>query len=208
VTTVRDDQRPDDAPAEEPVCRGADASSDDPRVRYEALFAEVYEPLQRYVRRRCGSADVDDVVAETLVVVWRRIDQVPAEAPVAWTFGVARRILANQRRSTGRRLRLIDRVRRTQETLPAHDVDDTELTEALDRLTSDDREILHLWAWEQLPPREMAVVLDITANAASLRLHRAKGRLAEAMGRQDLLAAGQTQGGSTPPPPTSGDEVT
>ncbi len=208
MTTVRDDQRPDDAPAEAPVLRDADVSADDPRVRYEALFAEVYESLQRYVRRRCDAADVDDVVAETLVVVWRRIDQVPAEAPVAWTFGVARRVLANQRRSTGRRLRLIDRVRRTEEIIPAHELDDTELTQALDRLTSDDREILHLWAWEQLPPREMAVVLDITANAASLRLHRAKGRLAEAMGRQDLVPAGQTQGGSTPPPPTSGDEVT
>jgi RNA polymerase sigma-70 factor (ECF subfamily) len=152
-------------------------------------------------------ADADDVVAETLTVVWRRLDEVPTDAAVAWTFGVARRVLANQRRSTGRRLRLIERVRRTQEILPAHEVDDTDLTEALDRVSSDDREILHLWAWEQLTPREMAVVLEITANAASLRLHRAKGRLADAMGRQDLVPAGHREGGSTPSPqdPTSGD---
>lgn len=177
------------------------------RTRYDALFAEVYEPLQRYVHRRCGVADADDVVAETLTVVWRRLDEVPTDAAVAWTFGVARRVLANQRRSTGRRLRLIERVLRTQEILPAHEVDDTDLTEALDRVSSDDREILHLWAWEQLTPREMAVVLEITANAASLRLHRAKGRLADAMGRQDLVPAGHREGGSTPSPqdPTSGD---
>jgi RNA polymerase sigma-70 factor (ECF subfamily) len=139
--------------------------------------------------------------------VWRRLDEVPTDAAVAWTFGVARRVLANQRRSTGRRLRLIERVLRTQEILPAHEVDDTDLTEALDRVSSDDREILHLWAWEQLTPREMAVVLEITANAASLRLHRAKGRLADAMGRQDLVPAGHREGGSTPSPqdPTSGD---
>jgi RNA polymerase sigma-70 factor (ECF subfamily) len=208
VTTVRDDHEPDEPRAEVSVPGDAGASAVDPRVRYEALFAEVYEPLQRYVRRRCGSADADDVVAEVLTVVWRRLDQVPADAPVAWTFGVARRVLANQHRSTGRRLRLIDRVRRMQEPIPAHEVDDTDLAEALDRLTSEDREILHLWAWEQLAPREIAVVLDITANAASLRLHRARGRLAEAMGRQDLVPAGQMQGGSTPHPSTSGDEVT
>lgn len=208
MTTVRDDQGPDEPPVAVPVLGDADASAGDVRQRYEALFAEVYEPLQRYVRRRCGSADADDVVAEVLTVVWRRLDQVPGDAPVAWTFGVARRVLANQRRSTGRRLRLIDRVRRMQETIPAHQVDDTDLAEALDRLTSDDREILHLWAWEQLAPREIAVVLDITANAASLRLHRARGRLAEAMGRQDLVPAGHREGGSTPHPSTSGDEVT
>jgi RNA polymerase sigma-70 factor (ECF subfamily) len=170
----------------------------------------VYEPLQRYVHRRCGGADADDVVAETLTVVWRRLDEVPADAAVAWTFGVARRVLANQRRSSGRRLRLIERVRRTHEIMPAHAVDDTDLVEALERLTTDDREILHLWAWEQLPPREIAVVLDITANAASLRLHRAKTRLAEAMGRQDLVLAGHGEGGSTPPAVTDstppGDE--
>jgi RNA polymerase sigma-70 factor (ECF subfamily) len=177
------------------------------RARFEAVFAEVYEPLQRYVRRRCGSADADDVVAETLTVVWRRLDEVPVAAAVAWTFGVARRVLANQRRSTGRRLRLVERVRHSHEVSPAHDVDDTDLVEALDRLTSDDREILHLWAWEQLPPREIAVVLDITANAASLRLHRARGRLAEAMGRQDLAPTGHGEGGSTPSPhdPPSSD---
>lgn len=178
------------------------------RARFEAIFAEVYEPLQRYVRRRCGAADADDVVAETLTVVWRRLDEVPHETAVAWTFGVARRVLANQRRSTGRRLRLVDRVRRAHEIIPAHAVDDTDLVEAMDRLATDDREILHLWAWEQLAPREIAVVLDITANAASLRLHRARSRLAEAMGRQDLVPAGHGEGGSTPSPTDDGTEVT
>ena len=181
MRTALDDEKPDG----------------DRRARYETVFTEVYEPLQRYVRRRCVSADVDDVVAESLTVVWRRLDDVPTDAAVAWTFGVARRTLANHRRSTSRRSRLIDRLRRAEDGIPAADVDDTDLVEALERLTSDDREILHLWAWEQLPPREIAVVLDITPNAASLRLHRAKGRLAAAMGRQDLVPSGQTRDGST-----------
>ena len=167
------------------------------RETYETLFAEVFEPVQRYVRRRCPAADVDDVVAETMTVLWRRLDEVPTDAPVAWSYGVARRCLANQRRSTGRRTRLLDRLRREDEvssTVVA--VDDTELSAALERLTTDDREVLRLWAWEHLAPREMAVVLDITPNAASLRLHRAKRRLAEAMGGQDLVPTGQPEGGS------------
>jgi RNA polymerase sigma-70 factor (ECF subfamily) len=54
------------------------------RARFERLFAHAYEPLQRYVRRRADAAVVDDVVAETLLVVWRRLDDVPADAELSW----------------------------------------------------------------------------------------------------------------------------
>lgn len=48
--------------------------------------------------------------------------------------------------------------------------------------------MLRLWAWEQLPPREIAVALGISPNAASIRLHRAKKRL------RQLLTAGKESG--------------
>ena len=50
---------------------------------------------------------------------------------------------------------------------------------ALSGLRADDREVLQLWAWEQLEPAEIAKVLGISANAVSIRLHRAKKRLRE-----------------------------
>ena len=50
------------------------------RARFEALAAEVYEPLQRYVRRRIDAAAADDVVSDTLLVCWRRLDDVPDDA--------------------------------------------------------------------------------------------------------------------------------
>ena len=40
-----------------------------------------------------------------------------------------------------------------------------------------DAEVLRLWAWEELAPREIGVALGISPNAASIRLHRAKSRL-------------------------------
>lgn len=46
------------------------------------LFEESYEALLTYARRRVGE-DADDVVAETLTVAWRRLDDVPADA-VPW----------------------------------------------------------------------------------------------------------------------------
>jgi RNA polymerase sigma-70 factor, ECF subfamily len=44
-------------------------------------------------------------------------------------------------------------------------------------LRADDAELRRLWAWEQLTPAEIATVLGISANAASIRLHRARERL-------------------------------
>jgi RNA polymerase sigma-70 factor (ECF subfamily) len=169
------------------------------RARYEAVFATVYEPLQRYVRRRAPLLSADDVVADALLVLWQRLDDVPIEAAVPWAYGVARRCLANDRRGTRRRLALVDRMEAQPApapTPPGTDRDD-ELDAALVSLPPDDQEILRLWAWEQLAPREIATVLDITANAASIRLHRAKAKLASRLERKVPSGAGHTGDAST-----------
>ena len=65
--------------------------------------------------------------------------------------------------------------------------------EALEELPEADRELLRLWAWEQLPPRELAVVLGVSANAVSIRLHRARQRLKERLdARKNGDPTGQT----------------
>jgi RNA polymerase sigma-70 factor (ECF subfamily) len=150
------------------------------RERFESLVEEVFEPLQRYVRRRVDADAVDDVVADTMLTLWRRLDDVPSDARLPWSYAVARRQVANQRRALGRHLRLVRRVER--EPGPSSVVEgplDAELDTALAALSDSDRELLHLWAWEQLEPAEMAVVMGLTPNAASIRLHRAKKKLAE-----------------------------
>lgn len=149
------------------------------RGRFEALAAEVYEPLQRYARRRVAADEVDDIVSETLTTLWRRLDAVP-EAALPWAYGVARRHIANHRRGVGRRLRLVRRVE--AEPAPSADKEgplDPELHAALDAMADGDREVLRLWAWEQLEPAEIAITLGMTPNAASIRLHRAKKKLGE-----------------------------
>jgi RNA polymerase sigma-70 factor (ECF subfamily) len=76
-------------------------------------------------------------------------------------------------------------------TSPAHEVDDPALEAALSELTESDQELLRLWAWEQLEPREIATVLQTTPNAVSLRLTRAKAKLESKLRRQDPSTAGQ-----------------
>jgi RNA polymerase sigma-70 factor, ECF subfamily len=167
------------------------------RERFSRLFAEVYEPLQRYVRRRAEAAAVDDVVADTLLVLWRRLDDVPADSELAWCYGTARRCLANHRRAGERRDRLADRVANEAAVGSADDpVVDPDLWSALAELSADDREIVRLWAWEHLAAKEIAVVFAITPNAASIRVHRAKQRLAERLAaRKETGLAGHKPGG-------------
>lgn len=164
----------------------------DRRARYEAVFGEVYEPLQRYVLRRAPATVADDVVAEALIVLWRRLDDVPADAVLAWTYGVARRCLANERRGAGRRANLVERIKSDALVPVGAPNDDPALDAALARLSDDDRELLRLWAWEELAPREIAVVLGVSANAVSIRLHRARAQLAEALAGKDAARAGHT----------------
>ena len=144
------------------------------RRRFEQLVAQVYEPLQRFLLRRTDPATADDVLGDVLLVLWRRLDDVPVDSPLPWAYGVARRCLANSRRAAARQEQL---VRRMAAERPAGDGGDGRLAEALDLLPENDRELLRLWAWEQLPPREIATVLGVSANAAAIRLHRARKRL-------------------------------
>ena len=180
--------------------------------RFEAVAADVYEPLQRYLRRRAAADDAGDVLADTLLTVWRRLDDVPTDDPLPWCYGVARRTLANHRRSRVRHERLTERVISHRlpdgdgDGDPQHRIDrlDPTLAEAIGTLSPAEREIVHLWAWEQLEPREIAIVLDHTPNAVSVALSRSRRKLAQHLTaltpdsqtpRQDRADAGQERDG-------------
>lgn len=170
----------------------------------ETAFTELFErhfpAVWRFARRRCASsADADDATAETFAVAWRRRGDAPPpdEVPL-WLYGVARRVLANQRRTDERRGRLhrqlLAYAGRSSIAAPADEGFDrrTGLAEALASLSEADRELLLLRSWDGLGATEIATLLGCTPNAASIRLHRARGRLAaalDAVGSPSPLAA-------------------
>jgi RNA polymerase sigma-70 factor (ECF subfamily) len=163
------------------------------RARFEAVVAEIYDPMQRYLRRRARAEEASDALADVLLTVWRRLDEVPEQAVLPWSYGVARRTLANHRRSASRHLRLVERLETERPAVvddPADTLGDPELAAALAGLPAADQEVLRLWAWEQLEPREIAQTLGSTANAVSLRLSRARKKLSDALTRQDPSGAG------------------
>lgn len=163
-------------------------------ARFTALAETVGPPLRRYLSRRADHDQVDDVLADVFLVLWRRLGDVPGDDPLPWTYAVARGCLANARRSRQRQLRLVERIVRVDPPAPAGDESDhPEVLVALAELRDLDREIVMLWAWEGLAPREIAVVTGLSANAVSIRLYKAKRRMAVLLG-QDPAGAGQEPG--------------
>jgi RNA polymerase sigma-70 factor (ECF subfamily) len=156
------------------------------RERFEALYAEHYASIYRYVGRRVDgrASEVPDVVAEVFTAAWRRLDEVPhGEATRLWLYGLARHSLLNHRRGRRRRWRLLSRLTAEATTITraqgATDQGDSSLREAINRLPDPYREVLRLVAWEGCSHAEAAQVLGCSVNAVALRFHKAKARLRE-----------------------------
>jgi len=167
-----------------------DGDGDDARERFEALAAEVVEPVRRFLARRTDRDTADDVLAETLLVCWRRLDEVPDPA-LPWVYGVARLCLSNAGRSDRRQRRLAARISVVdppEEAVREPDPPDPRVGAALEAMRPEEAELLRLWAWEQLGPGEIAEVLGITPNAVSIRLHRARGKFVEELRKIDGAA--------------------
>ena len=158
------------------------------RHRFEELYAAHRVPLLGYALRRTDNTDdAADVLAETFLTAWRRLDDVPlGDQARLWLYGTARRVLANHRRGERRRLELADRLRAELAVTyrqPDHVGGMAEIAAAFRRLTATDQELLALAGWEGLAPAEIATVLGCSRNAARIRLHRARRRLAAELDR-------------------------
>ncbi len=167
-----------------------DETPEQRRARFEELAPELVEPLRRFLARRTDAATADDVLADTLLVCWRRLDEIPPEA-LPWAYGVARHCLANAERGVRRQERVAAKIAVVDppaEEAPSGSARDDAVTDALAALRPEDAELLRLWAWEQLTPTEIAAVLDVTPNAVSIRLHRARGKLKDELRKIDGAA--------------------
>lgn len=152
----------------------------------ERLHTEHAGAVRAFVRRRIGDADADEVVADVFVVAWRRLDELP-EDPRTWLLGTARRMLANRHRTARRQRALYEELAREAHRAPGTDADPGHGTEggvvlrALASLPARDREVLLLVTWDGLTLAEAAEVLGIASSGVSMRVHRARRRLARAL---------------------------
>jgi len=154
---------------------------------FRRLWADHHRHVLAYALRRTAQrTDAEDIVSSTFAVAWRRWgDEPAAEFELLWLFAIAARVLANQRRSLRRLTALRSRLRELPAPAGPERSDLPEVVAALKQLRRDDQEILRLAAWEGLTGAELAVALDCTENAATIRLHRARKRLEEQMAKEE-----------------------
>ena len=151
------------------------------RRRFDALFASYSSDIVAYCRWRAGSAsDAQDAAAEVFLTAWRRLAELPeGDAARVWLYATARRVIANQRRSSRRRLALHERLAHEASVprqAPVPDPAEPLVHEVLHRLGPRDREVLLLAEWEGLSPTQIAAVLGCLTATARGRLHRARRR--------------------------------
>ncbi len=163
-------------------------------ARFEAVYTDTYEQILGYATRRCDTAeDAADVVAETFVIAWRKIDALPSGTESRlWLYGVARNVLANHRRGLVRRrsrqVELDTDIADLYAYSPEGSVELGAIARTFRELSDDDRELLSLVAWEGLDHGEIARVLDCSRNAVRVRLHRARRRFSKALATAGVSA--------------------
>jgi RNA polymerase sigma-70 factor, ECF subfamily len=148
-----------------------------------------------YALRRASRDDAADVVAETFLVAWRRLDDVDEGTALPWLYAVARNVLLSQQRATRRQQAIAERVAAGSPDAEETPSGSPRVLDALAALSEAEREVLMLAAWEELSSSEAAQVLGCSATAYRIRLHRARRRLRERLDSrvQPLARAAPTE---------------
>ena len=146
-------------------------------------FADMRVPIAKFLYRRVEVNDVDDLSAQVFEIAWRKGGTVTVGEELPWLYRVATNLVANHRRKNARARNLLAAIV-APDTSPSAEsiaVADIALADAWGRLPLASRQILALTALDGLSVSEAALALDITANAVSVRLNRARNQLRVAL---------------------------
>jgi RNA polymerase sigma-70 factor (ECF subfamily) len=160
--------------------------TDDAAERFELLYRQHRHAVLRYTLARVDPESAKDATAETFLIAWRRLPDVPNE-PAPWLFAVARKVIAGQLRSHSRREALRARLEVTSADGSGAGEIGEDVAEraavltAFGGLSEKDREVLMLIAWDGLSSKDAADVLGVTRFAFGVRLQRARRRLSAAL---------------------------
>lgn len=143
--------------------------------RFLIAHAAAHDRIYRYLRRRTvNAATAEDLCSEVFRIAWEKSAD-DDSLPIMVLFGVAKNVLRNHDRAAARSSRLFDELR-AERSNEAH-ARDSPLLDALARLTLDEREVLLLTYWDGFTSKEISDLLNISATAIRMRLHRARKAL-------------------------------
>lgn len=167
---------------------------------FGAIFDRHGSTLLRFLARRVDPVEAEGLLGEVFRIAFERRSTFDQERESArpWLYGIAANVIAKHHRSEARRLRATGRLagRRlldddpAERVVPAADAEArwSRVVDAIAMLPEVERQVLLLFAWEELSYEEMAVALDVPVGTVRSRLSRGRSRLAT------LLEAGVGDG--------------
>lgn len=156
------------------------------RAAIRAAFRETSPDLLAYFERRLTDREeAADLLGETMVTAWRRVEKLPAdvERQRMWLFVIAANTLSNHRRTWQRRLALADRLRdHLAVSTPVSELGDAHaVRDAVSRLHGAQRELVMLIHWDGFTIVEAAEILGLNPSTARSRYATAKESLRAAL---------------------------
>ncbi len=163
--------------------------------QFSSLYRQTRDEIMAYLVRRARTMeDAADALSETYAAAWRKLDRLPkGDEARLWLFGAARMELRMAARRDRADDELITELASELQAVRGDQIfvadSDESLWLAISGLSSLDREILTLMAWEGLTPSEIAAVMNMSANVVRVRLHRARRQLRTRLERENRLQA-------------------
>jgi len=157
------------------------------RAAFHDLFEAYYHRLLRFSARLLNDRQlVEEVVNDTMLVVWRKAESFSVRSRVStWIFGIAYRLAMKALAARQLRARLVDDSDGAilDEAVPgvAAQFEDTETREllqaALLQLSLEHRTVLMLAYFEGYSCVEIAAIVECPVNTVKTRLFNARNRL-------------------------------
>jgi len=162
------------------ACMNAIAQGD--RAAFDSLYRRYYERLFRFGLRVTGRLHlVEDVVNETMLVVWRRAGDYRADAAVStWIFGIAYRKSLKALARDGRAMARLDEVPESELAVPATlDREDVQaaVRQAVAALPAEHRAVVDLTFHFNCSCEEIAQILDCPVGTVKSRMFHARAKL-------------------------------
>jgi RNA polymerase sigma-70 factor, ECF subfamily len=157
------------------------------KVAFEKLYSRCYPQLTRYLSRLMRRPEmVEEVVNDTLFVVWEKAEQFQGRSKVStWITGIAYL----------KGIKALDRLRmmpeqQAQSLHEAEDIEETRnlisklglqewLASGLDQISADQRSVVELTYFSGFSYQEIADIMKCPVNTVKTRMFHARRRLAK-----------------------------
>jgi RNA polymerase sigma-70 factor (ECF subfamily) len=154
---------------------------------FNDLFRSYLSETSRFIARRTKAEDVEDLAADLFALAWQKRDSIPKGLELPWLYKSARYLISNHNRKQQGRTSILATLQDPQSAPSAESIAlaDIELAEAWKGLSTKEKEILSLWAFEGLEPKQLAVALEKSENSCAIALSRAKSKLTQLLNSEN-----------------------